>query len=86
MLASVAVPAAGGVTTLTRASWDETLAEHSAVLVYFYTPSCKHCREFKPKFKEAAAALAAEANLFIAQARSHLYFTGFSHLCAPDCS
>jgi len=67
LLASVAVPAAGGVTTLTRASWDETLAEHSAVLVYFYTPSCKHCREFKPKFLEAAAALAAEANLFVAQ-------------------
>jgi protein disulfide-isomerase A1 len=56
-----------GVTTLTRATWDETLAEHEAMLVYFFTPGCKHCREFKPEFKLAVAALAAEPDLFIAQ-------------------
>ena len=42
------------VEVLDDSNFDQTLAEHEAVLVFFHATWCGHCRDFTPKFEAAA--------------------------------
>lgn len=48
------------VINVTDSSFDSLLSQHSSLLILFYATWCKHCRDIKPIFAEAAGTMPTE--------------------------